>query len=182
MSVDTKTVVIGGLLVSATLVLTMLGPTAEKNNTLHDMTHNQKIKAMQVAPEALKTKLITVATEERSSGGKVRTSYVVWKFFETQDWVLLNGADAQNVCAPVFKAFMEANAPKAAFTLDQMEALTVAYRGQDVELWAHVPRFNGKPAGLAKCPGFGFDAERGLVTLGARPVAVMALEQPGLVQ
>ena len=182
MSIDTKNVVIGGLLLSVTALLTIFGPLAEKDNTLHDMTHNQKIKALQVAPEMLKTKLITVATEERSSGGKVRSSYVVWKFFETQDWVLLNGATAQNVCAPVFKAFMAANAPKAAFTLDQMEAITVAYRGRDVDLWAHVPRFSGKPAGLAQCPGFGYDAERGLVMLGARPVAVMALKQPGLLQ
>lgn len=182
MSVVTKNVLIGALLLNVTALLTVLGPLAQKDNTLHDMTHNQKIKALQVAPELLKTRLITVATEERSSGGKVSTSYVVWKFFETQDWVLLNGATAQNVCAPVFKAFMAANAPEAAFTLDQMEALTVAYRGRDVELWAHVPRFNGKPAGLAKCPGFGFDTERGLVTLGERPVAVMALGQPGLLQ
>jgi len=177
------TAVVVALLGAAVLTpLILFGEHAKQENRERRATQHQQMVALAAPAEMLHTRLgdAPAYKGEYVSGGKVSTTYRYWTFLETQDWVLLNGRYGSKTCPQLLDDFVSANVPYEVMTPERMDVLTVALRGKDVSIWAHVPRFKSRPPALDKCWGFGFDEERGMLTLGGKPVGVMAAKQPTL--
>lgn len=163
-------------------LFSFFGKSAEESNSEHDAVFKHHLVSLRAPAEPLTTLL--------SEGGPVRTRYRTtgkapatieqWPALETHDWVLLNGVTGAASC-PVLTQFANINAPKVALTAEQLDIVAIAGRTKPVTLWAHVPRFTQRPAGLSACLGYEYDSARGLVTIGGKPVAIMANSQPGLV-
>lgn len=171
-----------GLLVLLSVPLMFWGQSARKENQERRAVQEQQLQALHVPAEPLKTRILEAPAYkgEYVSGGKVSTTYRYWSFVETSDWVLLNGRYGDNTCPHVLSDFVAVNVPQPVMGPEEMDVLTMAFRGKEVELYAHVPRFKQAPAKLENCWGFGFDTERGLLTIAGKPVAVMASKQPAL--
>lgn len=171
-----------GMLVLVCIPLIFWGKSAQKDNQANRAVQETHLQSLKVPAEQLRTTLLDAPAYkgEYVSGGRVSSTYRYWSFIETKDWVLVNGKRGSNVCPHVLTDFVEVNVPQEVMGPEQMDVLTAAYRGKELDLMAHVPRFKEVPNGLAKCWGIGFDSERGLLTLGGKPLAVMAFKQPGL--
>lgn len=171
-----------GLLVLISVPLMLWGHSARQENQERRAVQEQHLLSLRVPAEPLKTRILEAPAYkgEYVSGGKVSTTYRYWSFVETSEWVLLNGAYGDNTCPHVLSDFVTVNVPQPVMGPEEMDVLTMAFRGKEVELYAHVPRFKQAPAKLEQCWGFGFDAARGLLTIAGKPVAVTAARQPAL--
>ena len=102
-----------------------------------------------------------------------------WSMVETKDWIFLSGDFASRTC-PLLATYAKANPVFSPWSSEQVSIIETAYRGKPIALQGFVPRFKTVPARLGSCAGYSFDAKRGLLTMGERPVALLSADQSTL--
>jgi hypothetical protein len=171
-----KCILIGGAL----SVFILVGALAESSNRAYDAKYVEHLREVAVASEPLSTRLSEgPAYREYLTSGKFPGRVRYWTMLETTNWVFLNPRFGGDTC-PVLNQFVRKDEGGSLPTEEQLALVAVAFRDKSVDLQGYVPRFTQRPKSLDRCLGYGFDAERGVLTLGGKPVALLANQQPGL--
>lgn len=169
------------LAAGALALLSVAGVNAKLSNEQHDAKMQANLDLLKVAPEPVSTTFPDGGPRRATflAPGKVSIPLTYWTLLEGDNWMFLNGEWGAVTC-PMLKPFASVNSKESRLTVEQVEFLAFAHKKVAVDIWAHVPRFKQRPARLADCIGYGYDATKGLVTIGGKPVAFIAASQPGL--
>ena len=120
-----------------------------------------------------------LGTLESTSGPDPR-SRRVWTAVQTHEWLFLNSDIVGRTCPDLLGVFARANVSEGpGFTPETLELLVSSLEGKLANIGAFVPRYANAPD-LAKCPGFAYDVQTHMLRVGARRVALLAKQQPGL--
>ena len=163
--------------------LVVVGLIATTNNRAYDAKYVAHLRDVEAASEPLSTTLAEGPAYREYltylTSGKFPNSVRYWTVLETKNWVFLNPRFGHETC-PVLGLFMRKDEGGSLPTEQQLALVAMAFRGKAVDVQGYVPRFTQRPKGLEDCLGYGYDAKQGVLTLGGKPVALLANKQPGL--
>lgn len=113
-----------------------------------------------------------------STSGRNPQLYRLWTALETKDYMFLNGQYGAATCARALD-YYASKLPAVNFSPAAMDVALSALEGKKAVVGAYIPRFSHEPD-LRNCLGYHYDAEQKVLKVGARTVAFIGPDQPGL--